>query len=88
MTSLCLAAAGFEVTSTDLPIMTEGLLRANIAHNEAVVCDRLSDAGLVAVRALDWMDDPASWHWPDADKHSPPFDLIVTSDSSKSVRAV
>lgn len=81
LTSLCLAAAGFDTISTDLPILTEGLLGSNIAANEASIHGRLSKTRSVAVQALDWMDDPASWQWPDADKYCPPFDLIVTSDS-------
>ena len=64
--------------------MTEGLLGSNIAANEASIHGRLLKAGSVAVQALDWMDDPASWLWPNGEKYGPPFDLIVTSDSSGS----
>ena len=82
LTSLAMAANGIDVTATDLPILTDGLLGSNIRKN-AYKLSCLPSVGDLAGMPLDWTAQPDSWLWPDG-KHRPPFDLIVTADSSQS----
>ena len=77
LTSITLALLGFDGLSTDLPVLVDGILSENIARNARV----LSEAGSISASALDWTTDSESWAWPSA-AFSPPFDLIVSSDSS------
>jgi hypothetical protein len=69
LTTLCLAALGFTVTSTDLPIITSGILRENVALNSALL------TGNISIRELDWTKplptDIAEAGW----------DVIVSADT-------
>lgn len=74
---MTLALLGFDVLSTDLPVLVDGILSENIARNARV----LLEAGSIGASVLDWNADSEYWTWPSAALR-PPFDLIVSSDSS------
>lgn len=69
--------------STDLPVLVDGLLTSNIARNETVLA-KSSESASIGVAALDWTESPSAWKWPGGSCPGRPFDLIVSSDSSKS----
>ncbi|KAF8245999.1 hypothetical protein K440DRAFT_632942 [Wilcoxina mikolae CBS 423.85] len=68
LTSLALAALGWDVTSTDVSALVDGILRRNIED------PRNTTAGSVNVRELDWVAPP-----PQQEEES--YDLIVTADT-------
>lgn len=77
-TSLLLAAAGYDVTSTDLPILTEGILGSNIASNKKHL-DAIVSSGDVQCLSLDWTSPAADWA---PALRADNYDLIISSDSS------
>lgn len=80
-TAASLAATGLDITATDLPILTNGLLGSNVRRNEyRLSC--LPSPGKLAVMPLDWKMYSDRWVWPDQ-PGGPPFDLILTADSSR-----
>jgi len=86
-----LASLGYDVLATDTAHVCASVLRDNISANAHLV------PGRVHVRELDWDIDPREWNWDDLysitspapstrvdDPHdvlSPPFDLIVSTDT-------
>lgn len=94
--SLSLASQGFDVLATDVPSIANTLLASNLSRNSSLV-DVGASAPILEARPLDWFAEPSTWTWdqpsvtpldsisPSQDALStilsPPFDLIVTTDS-------
>jgi len=91
--SLSLHHMGYNILSTDVNIIAEGILATNLQNNQS----KDLDAPVLESRTLDWFVDPTKWNWkqkdittsndssaPDSEPTSflsPPFDFLVTSDS-------
>jgi len=83
LSSLSLASMGYDVLSTDLGIIVDGVLSQNLEANTKVL--RLNSFGQprMQTKVLDWFQDPTDWEWSIKDRETlvPPFDLIVTADT-------
>ncbi|KAF7969025.1 hypothetical protein HWV62_28640 [Athelia sp. TMB] len=96
LTALTLASLGWDVIATDVhPVLA--VLDRNILQNSAALP---AGSGLIETRELDWTVPPEKWTWgndraiashaspPPASvslSTSPPFELIVTSDTIYSI---
>lgn len=91
--SLSLHGMGYDVVSTDIKFVAQGILRANLSRNRSTALS----APTLEARTLDWFSPPSSWDWTSASITpssrptppssstptflQPPFDLILTTDS-------
>jgi len=95
LTGLTLAACGFDVVVTDLPVLVDGLLTSNIERNAGKLHEQSGvPIGRITAQVLDWTMDPASWTWlceaasDGGGARTPAFELISTSDSIYSEQLV
>jgi len=83
LSSLSLASMGYDVLSTDLGIIVDGVLSQNIEANTRSL--RLNSFGQprMQTKVLDWFQDPEERRWRSSVEEPlvPPFDLIVTADT-------
>lgn len=86
LTSLSLASMGYDVLSTDLDLIVDGVLQRNIKANESNLrINGSSNQPRLETKVLDWFKEPQDWEWnqegDDKEPLQPPFDLIVSADT-------
>ncbi|GAA5958092.1 hypothetical protein JCM3765_002806 [Sporobolomyces pararoseus] len=85
LASLSLASMGYEVLSTDLELIVNGVLERNIKGNESNLGINGFNQPRLETKVLDWFRDPKEWEWSQKDDIEeplqPPFDLIVSADT-------
>ena len=88
--SLALASIGsFDILSTDLDLIVDGVLARNIAANRSTLnCNSASDQARVETKVLDWFQPPENWQWNHSNDDNeadeplgPPFDFVVSADT-------